>query len=761
MNGPTMAIAAAMLLGGTAAAAAPPPSKVTVSEAPRGSVNIYRDDWGVAHVYATAEEDGFFGKGYAVAEDALTYVLQSYLASRGELAATFGRKPGKTPALAVADDMVVHDTYVRLGRFWDQAKVDYKKLPARIRRNLAAHTNGVEAYMRDHPEKVPSWWGNRRIDPVYQLALVSTLYMQSEAGWPQGVIDCKLPENQILPAARGGVDFKADFAAGVPYGTKRTNAGQSNGWMIGGSRTRSGNPIFTGDPHGGGRANKWEYRMQAGAIKEMGIVSMPLAYPTTGHTRWQAWALTSGGGDAGDCLRVKLDGTNAYRIDGKPRPILRRDYVIAVKGQASERIVTEHILVDGLMAPVVARTNGYAYAMVSAYLKDLHLWFLQMDAQLRAKTTAQMVAATDIRGLPAFNELTAGSDGGLFWVSGGRMMARGRGVNSLDVISYETAAVEPQGILAPAELVHDLDPPAGYAHNNNEMPDTTTPIDAPLAKDYFPYAYLVETRQTTLKLGDDVNFGRTDRIAHLLKSAYDVTFDDALTLALDTQVPWADRWTDALSLALIADHDRIAKLAPDVRAFASRAASFDGWGAATSKKHLAFILWREALATDPSVERIADKVETKKPLDADERRALVDAVVRAADALRRQRGTLDLAFGDQFRIAENGVSVPAQSVEAEFTSRYRGAQPLWLAHYGEPDAKGIREWVGGSWGTWVAEMGPRVRSMNMLQPGVSRDPSSPYSGNQISLIAERRLKPTYFYADELEGHVSAIKTIRR
>jgi acyl-homoserine lactone acylase PvdQ len=29
------------------------------------SVTIYRDDWGVPHIYAAREEEGFYGLGYA------------------------------------------------------------------------------------------------------------------------------------------------------------------------------------------------------------------------------------------------------------------------------------------------------------------------------------------------------------------------------------------------------------------------------------------------------------------------------------------------------------------------------------------------------------------------------------------------------------------------------------------------------------------------------------------------------------------------
>jgi acyl-homoserine lactone acylase PvdQ len=38
---------------------------------PGSGVTIYHDQWGVAHIYAEREENGFFGPAYAAAEDQL------------------------------------------------------------------------------------------------------------------------------------------------------------------------------------------------------------------------------------------------------------------------------------------------------------------------------------------------------------------------------------------------------------------------------------------------------------------------------------------------------------------------------------------------------------------------------------------------------------------------------------------------------------------------------------------------------------------
>src|SRR5262249_12706763 len=54
-------------------------------------VTLYRDPWGTPHAYADREEDGFYGLGYAQAEDRLSTILTLYLRVRGEEASVFGR----------------------------------------------------------------------------------------------------------------------------------------------------------------------------------------------------------------------------------------------------------------------------------------------------------------------------------------------------------------------------------------------------------------------------------------------------------------------------------------------------------------------------------------------------------------------------------------------------------------------------------------------------------------------------------------------
>jgi len=55
-----------------------------------GSVRLLRDSWGLPHIYAEREADGYYGLGYALAQDRLEQVLLTYRIIQGSSAEFFG-----------------------------------------------------------------------------------------------------------------------------------------------------------------------------------------------------------------------------------------------------------------------------------------------------------------------------------------------------------------------------------------------------------------------------------------------------------------------------------------------------------------------------------------------------------------------------------------------------------------------------------------------------------------------------------------------
>ena len=57
---------------------------------PNGEATVYRDDYGIPHVFAPTLESAAFGIGYAQAEDRLEELLKNYRRANGTMAEAFG-----------------------------------------------------------------------------------------------------------------------------------------------------------------------------------------------------------------------------------------------------------------------------------------------------------------------------------------------------------------------------------------------------------------------------------------------------------------------------------------------------------------------------------------------------------------------------------------------------------------------------------------------------------------------------------------------
>jgi penicillin amidase len=125
-----------------------PPILTAVGAADEG-IEILRDPWGVPHVFADTEEAGFFGWGYACAEDRR---LQMDLARRkgaGRLAEVFG------------PDWVRSDREARIAGYTAYAGEAFAKLPAEMQVWLRAYAAGVNAWTAANREAV-----SRRFEPL-------------------------------------------------------------------------------------------------------------------------------------------------------------------------------------------------------------------------------------------------------------------------------------------------------------------------------------------------------------------------------------------------------------------------------------------------------------------------------------------------------------------------------------------------------------------------------------------------------------------
>jgi acyl-homoserine lactone acylase PvdQ len=187
------------------------------------NVTIFRDDFGVPHIYAKTDADAVFGMLYAQSEDDFNRVEQNYIWAIGRLAEVEG------------EEALYSDLRARLYMTVAEAKAAYESAPEWLQALCDAFADGVNYYLYTHPDVQPRLL--TRFEPWMPM-----FFSEGSIG---GDIE-QIPLDGIR-AFYSGDDPTAGLRSDSPP-VFREPAG-SNGFAISGALTESGNAMLLINPH--------------------------------------------------------------------------------------------------------------------------------------------------------------------------------------------------------------------------------------------------------------------------------------------------------------------------------------------------------------------------------------------------------------------------------------------------------------------------------------------------------------------------------
>jgi acyl-homoserine lactone acylase PvdQ len=668
-----------------------------------GEVTIYRDSWGVPHVYGESREAAAYGHGYAQAEDRLDDLLGAYLLAVGRAASVFGPR-------ALEKDVVA-----RIARHEQTARARYPELSAETRRFVEYFVAGVRAYMRDHANAVPAW--AEPPEPHHVVAL----YRAFAWAWPWG-------------QARG--DLKR-------AGSHIDDGRGSNQWVVGASRSAEGAPIALIDPHLSWEPQNrfYEAHVHGGGLDFYGFSIIGTPIMALGHTDVLSFALTTGGPDCADVYEEKIHPEDPlrYEYDGTWRPIEVEEVEIRVK--TPDGIRTEGLRIERTHhGPILERKGDRAWAVRTGYDDEIGL-IEQWLAMAGARNLGEFLNAMRANQSLPQNLMYADVYGNIYYLRAGRVPVRPPGFEWDRPVPGWTSQTEWTGVHPLADLVQILNPPGGFMQNTNVSPGTIMP-DSPLTADRYPdVIYNTRTNRSN---------SRGRRVLDLLGSREELTLEDALRIAVDTRVDRADRWQQALEQAHEAQPERI----PYQKLVADLLLGWDGHMDVDSRAASLFRLWMRNCRKDDSGVPI-DRIASGEPLDVDQQDALLRALDGAATTMRTRFGRIDVAWGEIHRIRRGDGSWPVAGCRAD------GISTLRSVRFTSPDQHGVSYARGGQICTTVVLLKEGgVTSYSATPYGQSNDPSSAHYADQAErLFSAGRLKPTWFRKADLLKHVEAKTTL--
>jgi len=689
-----------------------------------GKVVVYRDVWGVPHIYAPTVQGGMYAMGWTQAQDRPVQLLRNLARGMGEISKADGQS-------GIQSD-VVSKTF----RLYESSKERLDQIDASVRSQAVAFVQGINDWYAAHPEDVPEWWGDRRVDEAMIVAF-GRLFLH---GWS---ID------------DGFGDLRR---AGIEPGFDKTERG-SNQWAISPKRSANGSAILFIDPHLGwfGPSRFWEFRIHAGDLNGSGFTLAGQHIIGLGHNENVAWAMTTGGPDTADIYELTLNPENRtqYRYDGKFRDFTVREIEIDVKGLPDP---IKQPVYESHYGPVIALRGGKGYAIKMAYWGQVEGSEAWEHLAYAKDYTGAVDAMATLQVFPQ-NVMVADTSGNIYYQRTGRVPKRPEGYDWTKPVDGSVSATEWEGFHPSSDHVQLLNPPHGFMQNCNISPDVML-VDSPLqASNYRPYLF------TDLGYGSQQGGWqnlRGARALQLLGGDDSVTVQEALDYAVDIHPFGAERWTETLKIA----HEKLGDSYSDDEGYQSGIKDLLAWDhqlARDSTGALKYVYWRDQLVADHGNEAVNQAAQTitnleasyggpkrKLDLSEDQLAAALESLSNAMAKLREDWNSYDAVYGDKFRVGRDDESWPVGGGGGT------GARTLRSVGHDKERKDHTRWGRSGQTSTQIVVMTKPVQSWTLVPIGQSDRSDSPHYTDQAEkLFSPRKMKPSWWLPEDLAKHIES------
>jgi penicillin amidase len=444
------------------------------------SVEIFRDRWGIPHIYAQSTADAFFAQGFVHAQDRLFQMELNRRIAAGRLSELFGE-------LALDTDRVVRTFgFNRLGH------ADLEKTTPEMRAALSAYTAGINAFIEHPKSKLPLEMRLLRFKPDPWEPLDSVIFSrlmiwELSHAWESEIARAEIAEKVgVERAAELEIHYPGvnpvslpegiEFNALDPNGELRQITGPylhrgkgSNEWVISPSRSETGHAVLCNDMHlAMGIPSLWyEVHLNAPDYHVNGVSLPGLPMVLVGHNERIAWGMTLAFTDAEDLFVEQIDVHDPprYLFQDKWHETKIIEEPIKIKGTTAPHI--ERVLVTR-HGPVISDQVGYKTQQVA--VKSMALQPLPaLKGWYRLNTANnwdEFVEAMRLIEAPQLNVAYADVDDNIgYWVTG-KVPIRAKGDGSVPVPGwsgeYEWVSEVPF-----EEMPHALNPELGFLVNCN------------------------------------------------------------------------------------------------------------------------------------------------------------------------------------------------------------------------------------------------------------------------------------------------------
>ncbi len=448
------------------------------------SVEVLRDRWGVAHIYAKNQHDLFFAQGYIAAQDRLFQMELWKRSGQGRLAEILG------------PSALLRDVNARLLEYRGDMKAEYESYSPDTKEILDAFTSGINAYIASRSGNLPiefqiagfkpelwkpedclnrmaafSMTGNSwdELEHAQALAAVGKDKASHLFDFDPAVTLDPAPGmnfaglSPVLLRNLVGSDTRIEFPNYLLEG--------SNNWTVSGSLTKTGKPLLANDPHRVIAEPSLRYivHLVAPGWDVIGAGEPALPGVALGHNQHIAWGFTIFGLDQQDLYLETLNPADPTQYNTE-------------HGWEQMRIVKETFAIRGgpdvtvglkftRHGPVLWTDGNRALALRWVGAEPGTAGYLGSLAVDRAQNWQEFEAAMPRWKVPSENIVYADNQGNIGEHSIGLAPLRKNWTGLLPVPG--SGGYEWSGFVPSSELPHSYNPKAGFiaSANHKMIPD--------------------------------------------------------------------------------------------------------------------------------------------------------------------------------------------------------------------------------------------------------------------------------------------------
>lgn len=522
-------------------------------------VTVNFDQWGIPHIHAQTDLDGYQALGFVHAQDRLFQMDLLRRVGKGELSALIGEKglvvdklfrtlgtPNHARVMAEQLRQQEPGTVAKIEAYYRGVNQAIEQLEVPLEYDLLGATPqpftlvdvyAISAYMAH------SFMSGLTVDPMLTAVSQSVspeLFDSLVMGWPESkdtaVVESttdtpdktaqieSLNQRQLLAMIDAGERIAAELPYGLVHG--------SNGWAISAEKSAGEFPMFANDPHMAFAvpAVWYEAQLTTPKMNVYGHFVAGVPFPLLMRSDHRIHGLTMLQSDDADVFSLQTDPADADRVmvEGQWQVLETRKEIIPVKGQAD---VALDVKVSSV-GPVVNEVLGLEgepqrMAFYWLFTRTENDVVSMMHKVTMANTLESVEEAISKHWSPGLNIVYADKDNNIAMWAVGRFIHRQAGQDGKLIVSASVPNSLPLGVRPFSDNPRIINPASGYVFStNNPYPDSDPDT---LHTGYYSPIYREKVAEQALSKAEQWT---PDDMKSLQTSTHNARWDNVRTLLL-------------------------------------------------------------------------------------------------------------------------------------------------------------------------------------------------------------------------------------